>query len=60
MAVVKTVNCSNGVVVNIHDDLYAGITEEEMNRRIREIKEFAEKIVIDAEVRKTTENESHS
>lgn len=58
MAVVRTIICSNGVTVNIHDDFYSGITEEEMNRRICEIKELAEKILINAEVRKINGSES--
>lgn len=53
MAVVRTIICSNGVTVNINDDLYSGITEEEMNRRICEITELAKKIFISAEVRKS-------
>lgn len=51
MAVVKTITCSNGVTVCIHDDFYAEITDEEMNRRICEITELAKKILTDAEVR---------
>ena len=52
MAVVRTINCSNGVTVHVHDDFYSGITEDEMNRRICEIKELAKKILVNAEVRK--------
>ena len=52
MAVVRTIICSNGVTVHIHDDFYSGITEDEMNRRICEIKELAKKILVNAEVRK--------
>lgn len=51
MAVVRTIICSNGVTVHIHDDFYSEITEEEMNRRICEIKELAKKIFVNAEVR---------
>lgn len=51
MAVVRTIICSNGVTVHIHDDFYSGITEEEMNRRICEITELAKKIFVSAEVR---------
>lgn len=53
MAVVRTIICSSGVTVNICDDLYSGLTEEEINRRICEIKELAEKILTNAEVRKS-------
>ena len=52
MAVVRTIICSNGVTVHVHDDFYSGITEDEMNRRICEIKELAKKIFVNAEVRK--------
>lgn len=58
MAVVRTIICSNGVTVHIHDDFYSGIDEEEMNRRICEIKELAEKILINAEVRKINGSEA--
>lgn len=51
MAVVRTIICSNRVTVHIHDDFYSEITEEEMNRRICEIKELAKKIFVNAEVR---------
>lgn len=51
MAVVRTITCSNGVTVHIHDDFYSGITEEEMNRRTCEIMELAKKIFVSAEVR---------
>lgn len=53
MAVVRTIICSNGVTVHIHDDFYSGITEEEMNRRTCEIIELAKKIFVSAEVRET-------
>lgn len=52
MAVVKKIVCSNSVTVHIHDDFYSGITEDEINRRICEMKELAQKIFINAEVRK--------
>lgn len=55
MAVVKTITCQNGVTVRVHDDLYAGITKEEMNRRISEITELAQKIMLNAEARKLRE-----
>lgn len=58
MAVVRTIICSNGVTVHIHDDFYSGITEEEMNRRICEIKELAKKILVNAEVRKINAEKS--
>lgn len=53
MAVVRTIICSSGVTVRIRDDLYSGITEDEMNRRICEIKELAKKILVNAEARKS-------
>ena len=52
MAVVRTIICSNGVTVHVHDDFYSGIAEDEMNRLIWEIKELAKKILVNAEVRK--------
>ena len=52
MAIVRTIICSNGVTVHVHDDFYSGIAEDEMNRRICEIKELAKKIFVNAEVRK--------
>ena len=52
MAVVRTIICSNGVTIHVHDDFYSGIAEDEMNRRICEIKELAKKIFVNAEVRK--------
>lgn len=58
MAVVRTIICSNGVTVRIHDDFYSGITEEEMNRRISEIKELAKKIFVNAEVREMGNGEN--
>ncbi len=51
MAVVRTIICSNGVTIHVHDDFYSGITDDEMNRRICEIKELAKKIFVCAEVR---------
>lgn len=53
MAVVRTITCSNGVTVRIHDDLYSEITDEEMNRRIHDITELAKKILTGAEVRES-------
>lgn len=58
MAVVCTVICPDGAVVNIHDDEYAGLDPEEMSRRQREIAELAEKILINAEVRKISGDEA--
>lgn len=58
MAVVRTIICGNGVTVNIHDDFYSGITEEEMNRRISEIKELARQIFLNAEVQEINGGEN--
>lgn len=58
MAVVCTIVCSDGVLVNIHDDEYAGLSEEEINRRQRETAELAEKLLIDAELRKISSDEA--
>lgn len=49
MAVVCTVICPDGTVVNIRDDEYAGISPEEISRRQREITGLAEKILTNAE-----------
>lgn len=57
MAVVCTIVCSEGVLVNIHDDEYAGLSEEKMNRIQREIVRLAEKILVDAEVRRLNDGE---
>lgn len=58
MAVVCTILCSDGVLVNIHDDEYAGLSAEEMNRIQRETAELAEKLLINAEVRKIGSDEA--
>ncbi|MDE5742592.1 MAG: hypothetical protein K2H90_09110 [Oscillospiraceae bacterium] len=58
MAVVKTIICSGGVTVHIHNDFYSEITEKEMNRRISEIKELAKKIFLNAEVREINGGEN--
>ncbi|MDE6133151.1 MAG: hypothetical protein K2G04_07255 [Oscillospiraceae bacterium] len=58
MAVVKTIICSSGVTVHIHNDFYSEITEKEMGRRISEIKEFAKKIFLNAEVREINGGEN--
>lgn len=52
MAVVCTIVCPDGVLVNIHDDEYAGLSAEEINRIQRETVRLAEKILVDAEVRR--------
>ena len=58
MAVVKTIICSSGVTVHIHNDFYSEITEKEMGRRISEIKELAKKIFLNAEVREINGGEN--
>ena len=58
MAIVQSFKCSNGAEVYIHDDAFSGISEEEMQRRQREILECAKKIIIDAEIRRIREDES--
>ena len=55
MAMIKSFKCSNGAEIFVHDDAYAGISEEEMLRRHNEILEFAKKIVIDSEIRRVRE-----
>lgn len=37
MAIVKTIHCANGGTVLIDDDCYAGISQEEKERRRAEI-----------------------
>lgn len=58
MAVVCTIVCPDGVLVNIHDDEYAGLSEEEISCRQRETAQLAEKILIDAELRKIGSDEA--
>ena len=58
MAIVQSFKCSNGAEVRVHDDAYAEISEEEMQRRQHEILECAKKIIIDAEIRRIRESES--
>lgn len=48
MAIVETITASNGVVCRIHDDLYAGVPEEEINRRRDRFYEVASRIAIRA------------
>ena len=58
MAVVQSFKCSNGAEIRVHDDAYAEISEEEMQRRQRELLECAKKIIINAEIRRIREAES--
>lgn len=58
MAIVQSFKCSNGAEICVHDDAYAEISEEEMQRRQRELLECAKKIIIDAEIRRIREAES--
>ena len=58
MAIVQNFKCSNGAEIYIHDDAYAGISEEEMQRRQRELLECAKKIMINEEIRRIREAES--
>lgn len=39
MAIVREIITSNGVHVRIHDDCYAGVSEEELARRKRRLAE---------------------
>ena len=58
MAIVQSFKCSNGAEIFVHDDAYAEISEEEMQRRQREMLECAKKIIIDAEIRRIRKAES--
>lgn len=48
MAIVETITASNGVVCRIHDDLYADVPEEEINRRRERFYEVASRIAMRA------------
>ena len=55
MAIVKTVRTSNGAIVQFDDSAYAGISEEELKRRIEHMESVARRIVINAELRRIQE-----
>lgn len=52
MAIVKEIITSQGALVRIHDDAYANISPEEMEKRIANFKEFAKKCFIEIELEK--------
>ena len=58
MAIVQSFKCSNGAEVTVHDDAYSEISDEEMQRRQREIIECARKIIVSAEIRRIRGAES--
>ena len=58
MAIVQSFKCSNGAEISVYDDDYAEISDEEIQRRQREVQECAKKIIINAEVRRISEAES--
>lgn len=58
MAIVQSFRCSNGAEINVYDDDYAEISDEEMKHRQSEVQECAKKIIINAEVRRISEAES--
>ena len=60
MAIVQSFKCSNGAEIRVHDDAFAEISEEEMERREHEIMECARKIIVNAEIRKIRKEESES
>ena len=60
MAIVQIFKCSNGAEIRVHDDAFAEISEEEMERREHEIMECARKIIVNAEIRKIRKEESES
>ncbi|MCH5194313.1 MAG: hypothetical protein J1F11_10150 [Oscillospiraceae bacterium] len=60
MAIVQSFKCSNGAEICVHDDAYAEISDEEMERRKHEIIECAKKIIINAEIRKIRKKELES
>ena len=58
MAIVQSFRCSNGAEISVYDDDYAEISDEEIQRRQREVQECAKKIIINAEVHRISEAES--
>lgn len=58
MGIVRTIKCSNGATVRIHDDAYAGIPDDEILRRQQELLGCAKKIIMNAEMRRIREMQS--
>lgn len=58
MAIVQNFKCSNGAEIIVCDDAYAEISDEEMQRRQREMLECAKKIMINSEIRRIREAET--
>lgn len=52
MAIVETITTSNGVVCRIHDDLYAGVSQAEIDRRRANFYAVANRIMRNAALRK--------
>ena len=57
MAIVRTIVTSGGAVVDISDAAYAGVSEEELERRRKNFYKIAEEIFIKAELKKLREAE---
>lgn len=58
MAIVQSFKCSNGAEISVYDDDYAEISDEEIQRRQREVQECASKIIVNAEIRRIRKTES--